>query len=67
MSALNYSSTLSWVFIMKGDYNNSPRVSMSLNSDTFFWFRVNQYLYLLLTNTRYSEKQHIQIILFFGF
>jgi hypothetical protein len=32
--ALNYSNTLSWVFIMQDHYCNSPRVSMSLNSDS---------------------------------
>jgi hypothetical protein len=28
-------------------WNNSPRINMSLHSDTLFWFRANQYLLLL--------------------
>ena len=34
MFTLNYSNALSWVFIMQDHCNNSPRVDMSLTSDT---------------------------------
>jgi len=31
-------NTLSWIFIVLAHWNNSPRVDMSLHSDTLFWF-----------------------------
>ena len=37
---------LSWIFIVLAHWNNSPRVDMSLHSDTLFWFRTNQSLVL---------------------
>jgi hypothetical protein len=39
--------TLSWIFIVLVHWNNSPRVDMSLHSDTLFWFRANQSLLFL--------------------
>jgi hypothetical protein len=38
---------VSWIFIMLAHWNNSPRVEMSLHSDTLFWFRANQSLLFL--------------------
>jgi hypothetical protein len=43
-------------------WNNSPRVDVSLHSDTFFWFRANQSLLLLLNAAYLAEKQEIQIL-----
>ena len=48
MSALFYTNTLSWIFIVLAHWNNSPWVDMSLHSDTLFWFRANQSLLFLL-------------------
>jgi hypothetical protein len=42
-------------------YSNSPRVNMSLHSDTLFWFRANQSLLLLLSAACLTEKQQIPI------
>jgi hypothetical protein len=41
---------------------NSPRVDMSLHSDTLFWFRANQSLLFLLNPVCLVEKQHIPIL-----
>jgi hypothetical protein len=39
---------LSWIlFIVVAHWNNSPRVSMLLSSDTLFWYRLNQYLFYI--------------------
>jgi hypothetical protein len=38
---------LSWIFIVLAHWNNSPRIAMSLHSDTLFWFRANQSLLFL--------------------
>jgi hypothetical protein len=37
--------------------NNSSRVDVSLYSDILSWFRTNQYLLLLLSNTCLAEKR----------
>jgi hypothetical protein len=42
--------------------NNSPRVDMSLHSDTLSRFRVNQSLLLFLNAACLSEKQQILIL-----
>jgi len=34
MFTLNYSNTLNWVFIMKGHYNNSPRVDKNFTVES---------------------------------
>jgi hypothetical protein len=39
--------------------HNSPRVDMSLHSDTLFWFRSNQSLLFLLNAVCLAEKQQI--------
>jgi hypothetical protein len=41
------------------DWNNSPRVDMSLHSDTLFWFWANQSFLLLLNAACLAEKQQI--------
>ena len=43
---------------------NSPRVDMSLHSDTLFWFRTNQSLLFLLNAACLAEKQQIPILVF---
>ena len=35
---------------------------MSLHTDTFSWFRANQYLLFLLNDVCLAEKQHIPIL-----
>jgi hypothetical protein len=42
-------------------WNNSPRVNMSLHSDTLFWFRANQYVLFLRNAMCLAEKQQIPI------
>ena len=49
---------------MLAHYNKSPRVDMSLHSDTLFWFRANQYLLFLLNAACLAEKQNINFIVF---
>ena len=55
---------LSWNFIVLPHWNNSPRVDMSLHTDTLFWFRANQSLLLLLNEACLAEKQHTNFIVF---
>jgi hypothetical protein len=52
---------LSWIFIVLAHWNNSPRVDMSLHSDTLFWFRPNHSLIFLLNAACLAEKQQIPI------
>jgi hypothetical protein len=61
-SALFYNNTLSWSLIVLGHWNNSPRVDMSLHSDTLSWIRANQSLLFLLNAVCLAEKQHISIV-----
>jgi hypothetical protein len=63
-SALFYTNTQSWIFIVLAHWNNSPRIDMSLLSDTLFWFRANQSLLLLLNAACLAEKQQIPISVF---
>jgi hypothetical protein len=37
-------------------------IDMSLHTDTFSWFRANQYLLFLLNDVCLAEKQHIPIL-----
>jgi hypothetical protein len=53
---------LSWIFIKLAHWNNSPRVEMSLHSDTLFWFRANQSLLFLRNAACLAEKQQIPIV-----
>jgi hypothetical protein len=46
------------IFIVLAHWNNSPRVDMSLHSDTLFWFRADQSLFFLL-NAACLEYVHI--------
>jgi hypothetical protein len=48
-------------FIVLAHWNNNPRVDMSLHSDTLFWFRANQSLFLLLNAAYFVENQQIPI------
>ena len=61
-SALFYNNTLSWSLIVLGHWNNSPRVDMSLHSDTLSWIRANQSLLFLLNAVCLAEKQQIPIL-----
>jgi hypothetical protein len=61
-SALYWTNTLSWIFIVLAHWNNSPRVDMSVNSDTLFWFRANQSLLFLMNAVCLAEKQQIPIL-----
>jgi hypothetical protein len=47
MSSSYYSS----IFVVLAQWNNSPRVDMSLHSDTLSWYGANQSLLLLLSAT----------------
>jgi hypothetical protein len=60
--ALILTNTLIWIFIVLAHWNNSPRVDMSLHSDTLFWFRANQSLLFLLNAACLAEKQQIPIL-----
>ena len=48
--------------IVLAHWNNSPRVDMSLHSDTSFWFRVNKSLLFLINDACLAEKQQIPIL-----
>ena len=61
MSNLYFTNTLSWIFIVLVPWNNSPRIDMSLHSDTRFWFGVNLSLLLLLSAACLAEDQQISI------
>jgi hypothetical protein len=63
-SALFWANTLSLIFIVLTDWNNSPWVDMSLHSDTLlaFWFRADQSLFCLLNAACLAEKQQIPIL-----
>ena len=45
---------------MLAHWNYSPRVDMSLHSDTLFWFRAKQSLLFLLNAACLAEKQKYQ-------
>ena len=64
--ALYQINMLSWIFIVLAHWNNSPRVDMSLHSDTLFWFRANQSLIFLLNAACLAEKQQIPILYSFA-
>ena len=53
-------------FVVLGHWNNSPRIDMSLHSETLFWFRDSQSLLLLLDAVRLAVKQHILNFIVFG-
>jgi hypothetical protein len=58
------SNTVSLIFIVLVHWNNSLQVDMSLHSDTLFWFRANQSLFLLRNTLCSAEKQQIPILRF---
>ena len=49
-SALYWTNTLSWIFTVLDHWSNSPRVDMSLHSDTLSLFWANQSLLLHLND-----------------
>ena len=59
---LYQTNTLSWIFIVLAHRNNSPRIDMSLHSDTLSWLRANQSLFFLFNATCLVEKQYIPIL-----
>jgi hypothetical protein len=61
-SAWYYTNTISWIFMVLVHWNKSPRVDMSLHTNTLSWFWANQYLLLLLNAACFAEKQHISIL-----
>jgi hypothetical protein len=63
-SVLYLTNMPSWIFIVLGHWNNSPRVDMLLNSDTLFWFRANQSFLFLLNAACLAEKQQISNLVF---
>jgi hypothetical protein len=42
--------------------SNSPRVDISLHSDTLFWLQANQSLLFLLNAACLAEKQQMPIL-----
>jgi hypothetical protein len=59
ISALYWSSALSWIVVVRDHRNNSPRVYMTFHLDTLFRFRVNQSLLFLLNAAYLAEKQPV--------
>ena len=59
LSALNQTNKLSWIIIALTE--TTPRVDISLHSDTLFWFRDNQSLLFLLRAACLVEKLQIPI------
>jgi hypothetical protein len=47
-----------WIFIVLAHWNNSPRIDMSLHSDTLSWCRANQSLLFLLNAACLAEDYH---------
>jgi hypothetical protein len=60
-SALFYSNTLSWIFIVLDHWNNGSRIDMSLHSNTLFWSSEPTSLLFLLNAACLAEKQQIPI------
>jgi hypothetical protein len=61
-SALYYTNTCSWIFIVLAHWNNSQRFDMSPHSDTLFWFWANQSLIFPLNAASLVKKQQIPIL-----
>jgi hypothetical protein len=55
-SALSYTNTLSWIFIVLVHLDNSPWIDMSPHSDTLSWFRANQSLLFSLMLRAYRRS-----------
>ena len=60
-SALYYTNTLSWIFIVLAHWNNSRWIEISPHSHTLSWLRANQSLLFLLNAAGLAEKQQIPI------
>jgi hypothetical protein len=62
-SALYYTNTLSWIFIVLAIWNKSQRVwHVAPLSDTLSWLRANQSLLLLLNAVCLVEEQQIPMV-----
>jgi hypothetical protein len=53
---------VAWIFMVLAHWKNSPRVDISLHSDTLFWFRANQSLPFLVNDAYLAEKQQMPIL-----
>ena len=60
-SVLDQINTLRGIFMVLAHWNNSLWVDMSLHSDTEFYFKANQSLFLLLYAVWLTEKPSISI------
>jgi hypothetical protein len=61
-SALYWTNTQSWIFnSASSQKKTSPRIDLSLHSDTLYWFRSNQSSLILLNGVCFAEKQQIPI------
>ena len=60
-SVLDQINTLRGIFMVVAHWNNSLWVDMSLHSDTEFYFKANQSLFLLLYAVWLTEKPSISI------
>jgi hypothetical protein len=63
MSSVQYTNTLSCIFMVLAQRNNSPRIDMLLHTDTLT-FLVNPSVFLLLNTECSAAKQQIPIILY---
>ena len=61
-SSLDWTNTVNWIYIVLSHWNNSPRVDVSLHSDTLYPFIDNQSLILLINAACLVEKQQIPIL-----
>ena len=63
-STLYLTNTLSWIFIVLADWNNSLWIDMFPLLDTLSWFRANQSesLLFLLNGACLAKKQQIPIL-----
>jgi hypothetical protein len=55
-SSLYYANTISWIFIVLAHWSNSPRIDMTLHTNTLSWFWANQSLLSLLKAACLEEK-----------
>ena len=56
---------LKHIFLVLAHWNNSPRIDMSLHSDTLSWFQAYQ-CFLVLNDVCLAEKHQIPIFIVFG-
>jgi hypothetical protein len=58
----NETNTLSWIFIVLANWNNSPQIDMLPHSDALSWFWANQSFLFLLDAAFLAEKQQMPIL-----